>query len=757
MRVNFYFSSIFLFIILCLGLFSEVVGQCTGCNVTINGNNTHSLIQNGNVVCIQGNRTSAISFNNANNVTICIADGASLNADFNNLSGLSTINNFGNFTARASYNGSWTINNSGFLTLNFESLNSDKTINNSGTLTRTGNFTINGTLNSSGISSISGNMTVNGSGRVDNSGSVSVGGNYQSNGQTNSADGEISIVGNLTNNGSGVFSVASGSIGGNVTNNGNINIYGSLNIQGNLNMNSGANISAGDSDQFNYLFVNGDMTGAGCLSGSNGILFSNKFSSSSGGCRNGEVFIGLESGCLQVIDRSTGSETFERIYIFTCSTGWTIPGSSDGVEPFDEAEILIVAGGGGGGRGTSAGGGGAGGLIYVASDALPFGTEVPVIVGIGGEGSSNANNRGGQGSISRFLSYTAVGGGGGGSNGNERAGGSGGSGGGGANSNGSGGGRTLDQGSSGGNGNDSGGSNRSGGGGGGAGGSGQSPSNGNNNPGGNGGIGILNGISGSNIFFSGGGGGTGQEVAGIGGSGVGGNGNNNGPGGNGSTPGSAGGAGSSAGGGGANGIVIIRQSFRILPVEFLEVTASYIQNDRAAIISWATAKEWENSHFEVERSINNVANFEKIAEVEGVGYADDRSDYKFVDKNLPLLGATIYYRLKQVDFSGSYAYSKTVAVRIADVANPKGTWRAYPNPTVGESLKISLINGHQYHDEPLSFRLVHPTYMSPTFSAKSEQEMNDQLALLLPNVPKGVFVVEVLWGQNVEHLKVLRK
>ncbi|GAB2625280.1 hypothetical protein [Belliella aquatica] len=159
----------------------------------------------------------------------------------------------------------------------------------------------------------------------------------------------------------------------------------------------------------------------------------------------------------------------------------------------------------------------------------------------------------------------------------------------------------------------------------------------------------------------------------------------------------------------------------------------------------------------MERSIDNVKNFEKIGEIEGVGYSDDRSDYSFTDMELPLIGSMAYYRIKQVDFSGSYAYSKTVGVNIPQVHTSKGTWRAYPNPTTGEQLKIALVDRGQYAEEQITFRIIHPNLITQSRTVRSEREMNDSLSQLITRVPKGVFVVEIQWGKQIEHIKILKK
>ncbi|UJP66050.1 T9SS type A sorting domain-containing protein [Mongoliitalea daihaiensis] len=763
-KLEFSYLMISLFLALVPGMFINAEAQsCNTCDFTFNSTGGPTIPNNANGirVCIAANRTTAINFNNAQNVIICIEQGVTVNADFNSLSSLATINNFGIFTARNDYNGNWTINNSGTLTVNFANLNSGRTINSTGTFIRNGDFTINGSLNLSGTSSVSGNFTVNGGAQVSNSGTLGVGGNYQSNGQTNSSAGTINIGGNLTNNGSGSFSVSGGNIGGNVQNDGNIAIHGFLDIAGNLTMNGGANVSAGDNNQPNYLNVGGDITGAGCLNGNNGILFTNKFQTSGGICRNGQVFIGQRTGCLEIIELpaiASGSEqVFERIYIFRCSTGWTVPALSEDEEPFDEAEILVVAGGGGGGRGTSAGGGGAGGLIYNSSVNLNPGDVLPVIVGTGGLGSTSINSRGGNGTNSSFLNFVAVGGGGGGSNSNGvLSGNPGGSGGGGANAGGSGGNNQAGQGNRGGQANNSGGGNRSGAGGGGAGGAAPNVANGNGNPGGPGGDGSAQSISGELVIYSGGGGGTGQNTPGDGGSGVGGNGNNSGNGGNGRTPGSGGGAGSLGGGNGTDGIVIIRKRFVITPVEYLYFNGSFNSSQRAVTLQWATGKEWENSHFEIERAINQVQDFQTIGEVEGAGFSDVPVSYTFVDDRLPMAGGMAYYRLRQVDFDGTYAYSDVVGVRTFPQQTDGKVWVTYPNPTTGHAFTLDLLNTDSYQDESLQIHLIATTGKKFTISGRNLTEISREIGQNLQILERGVYILEVRWGNKIEIHKIYK-
>ena len=124
---------------------------------------------------------------------------------------------------------------------------------------------------------------------------------------------------------------------------------------------------------------------------------------------------------------------------------------------------------------------------------------------------------------------------------------------------------------------------------------------------------------------------------------------------------------------------------RILPVEFLSFQSTYQLAKRTGFLEWSTSKEWENSHFEIERAINSVDSWIKIGEIQGQGFTDSPTSYSFEDINLPIQGGNIFYRLKQVDFDGTISYSKTTAIQVEGLKGNK-SWRVYPNSNVRLSI-----------------------------------------------------------------------
>lgn len=108
-----------------------------------------------------------------------------------------------------------------------------------------------------------------------------------------------------------------------------------------------------------------------------------------------------------------------------------------------------------------------------------------------------------------------------------------------------------------------------------------------------------------------------------------------------------------------------------LPVQLLYFTATL--NNGTTLLNWATANEFNNDHFELERSPKGD-NFTWLANIKSQGNSGVQQDYEYTDPH-PFVGNT-YYRLKKVDIDGTFRYSRIVSVRtIADFS-----YTTYPNP-----------------------------------------------------------------------------
>jgi len=113
----------------------------------------------------------------------------------------------------------------------------------------------------------------------------------------------------------------------------------------------------------------------------------------------------------------------------------------------------------------------------------------------------------------------------------------------------------------------------------------------------------------------------------------------------------------------------------VLPVELVSFSGSL--NGNEVTLNWQTATEKNNNGFEIQRKISN--NWEKIGFVPGHGTTLERNYYSFKDNINNLPDGNLYYRLKQVDFSGSFEYSSEILIN-KTVPSDFSLSRNYPNP-----------------------------------------------------------------------------
>lgn len=111
-----------------------------------------------------------------------------------------------------------------------------------------------------------------------------------------------------------------------------------------------------------------------------------------------------------------------------------------------------------------------------------------------------------------------------------------------------------------------------------------------------------------------------------------------------------------------------------VPVELTSFSASVSGNE--VILSWTTASEINNYEFEIQKKFNN-SDFKTIGFVHGSGTTTEKNKYQFISKNVE--EGTNIYRLKQIDFSGTFSYSDEVEINFSAPAEFK-LLQNYPNP-----------------------------------------------------------------------------
>jgi len=124
----------------------------------------------------------------------------------------------------------------------------------------------------------------------------------------------------------------------------------------------------------------------------------------------------------------------------------------------------------------------------------------------------------------------------------------------------------------------------------------------------------------------------------------------------------------------------------IIPVELsaFNVTA---QADGSMMLSWHTETETANLGFEIERG--DGEHFERIGFVHGNGTTTEPHSYTWIDENPVSFNEqnTVFYRLKQIDTDGTFAYSQIHSAEIQP--NVIALEQAYPSPvSVGNGASI---------------------------------------------------------------------
>ncbi|MDY0081631.1 MAG: T9SS type A sorting domain-containing protein [Ignavibacteriaceae bacterium] len=193
--------------------------------------------------------------------------------------------------------------------------------------------------------------------------------------------------------------------------------------------------------------------------------------------------------------------------------------------------------------------------------------------------------------------------------------------------------------------------------------------------------------------------------------------------------------------------------YSIIPVELTSFTAAVSGN--SVELNWTTATELNNSGFEIERREAEDRNLESewtyIGFVNGSGTTSESHSYSFIDNLAFTNNQTLQYRLKQIDFDGSFNYSQVVEVNILkpdkfsleqNYPNPfnPSTTISFNIPTDGlVSLKVFDIMGNQVAE------LLNKETTAGFYSIKFDAS---QLA-------SGTYFYKLQSGSNVEVQKML--
>lgn len=127
-------------------------------------------------------------------------------------------------------------------------------------------------------------------------------------------------------------------------------------------------------------------------------------------------------------------------------------------------------------------------------------------------------------------------------------------------------------------------------------------------------------------------------------------------------------------------MILINSSSVLLDLELTAFDAAVFGRTHSKL-DWETALETDLSHFLVERTVDGV-NWQPVGNVQAVGNSTTSLDYSFIDRNVYLPGtgkAIFYYRLKSIDFDGTFEFSDIRAVAF-NSKDAEGGLSLQPNP-----------------------------------------------------------------------------
>lgn len=118
----------------------------------------------------------------------------------------------------------------------------------------------------------------------------------------------------------------------------------------------------------------------------------------------------------------------------------------------------------------------------------------------------------------------------------------------------------------------------------------------------------------------------------------------------------------------------------VVPVELVNFTAEQSQNGKV-VLTWRTITELNNQGFEIERlqnyKIEELQSWKKIGYVAGFGTTTETKSYSFTDEEF--ISGRYSYRLKQIDFDGTFEYSEIVEIEV-QMPEQFSLVQNFPNP-----------------------------------------------------------------------------
>lgn len=177
----------------------------------------------------------------------------------------------------------------------------------------------------------------------------------------------------------------------------------------------------------------------------------------------------------------------------------------------------------------------------------------------------------------------------------------------------------------------------------------------------------------------------------------------------------------------------------MLPVEWVYFISNL--EETGISLDWATATETNNSHFEIEHSVNGI-DFNYIGQVTGHGTTAEPKEYLYLHQS-PKNGFN-YYRLRQVDFDGEFEYSPIV---YQIWSTESLVVNVYPNPVVNWlTIQINQQANGNYDLYSMSGRLVN----------SGNIENVNSITMDVSELPIGLYTLRLNINNSTQLIRVIK-
>lgn len=184
-----------------------------------------------------------------------------------------------------------------------------------------------------------------------------------------------------------------------------------------------------------------------------------------------------------------------------------------------------------------------------------------------------------------------------------------------------------------------------------------------------------------------------------------------------------------------------------LPVELVSFTGSE-QNGQVEL-EWLTASEINNDRFEIEWSKEGYE-FSMIGTVNGNGNDLDGESYEYVHVNP---SAVNFYRLRQVDFDGTFAYSDVIKVEVNGASGEFGI-QVYPNPFKAE-LNVKF---NSQVDQAVAIQLLSSDGRTVLAEERQVFAGEQSISLSVDNsLDPGTYILQVKTAQGLSTKRVVKQ